>query len=99
MAASRRSISAPRLRTFARDLREDPGHVALVEQMDSEAGAGEVLDDYCLEIGESKDRVGPTAPVVVHDWRLIVLDEAPGHLPFSSPAPRWSYDVYATAAG
>jgi hypothetical protein len=44
-----------------------PGHVALVEQMDGEACAGEVLDDSGLEIGESKDQVGRER----HDLRRV----------------------------
>jgi hypothetical protein len=51
-------IAAIDQRPESADHREDAGHVALVEQMDGEAGAGEVLDDPGLEIGESQDQVG-----------------------------------------
>jgi hypothetical protein len=40
------------------DHREDAGHVTLVEQMDGQARAGEVVDDSCLQIGEREDEIG-----------------------------------------
>jgi len=40
------------------DHREDAGQVTLVEQMDGEAGAGEILDDPGLEVRDSEDQVG-----------------------------------------
>ena len=59
-------IAAIDQRAEGADHRQDAGHVALVEQMDGEAGAGEVVDDSGLEIGESKDQVGhkraPSSP-------------------------------------
>jgi hypothetical protein len=51
-------IAAIDQRPEGADHREDAGHVALVEQMDGEAGAGKVLDDSGLEIGGSKDQAG-----------------------------------------
>jgi hypothetical protein len=40
------------------DHRENAGHVTLVEPVDGEAGAGEVLHDPGLEVRESEDQVG-----------------------------------------
>ena len=51
-------IAAIDQRPEGADHREDAGHVALVEQMDGEAGAGEILDDPGLEIGEREDEIG-----------------------------------------
>jgi hypothetical protein len=44
---------------------EDAGHVTVVEQMDGETSAGEVLDDPSLEIGEARTRSGASARIFV----------------------------------
>jgi hypothetical protein len=77
-------IAAIDQRPEGADHREDAGYVALVEQMDGEAGAGEVQDDSGLEIGESKDQVGRKR----HDLRRIGRGERrdPRLL---APDPRW----------
>ena len=51
-------IAAIDQRPEGADHSEDAGHVALVEQMDGEACAGEVLEDPGLEVRESEDQVG-----------------------------------------
>ena len=45
------------------DHREDAGHVALVEQMDGEAGAGEVLDDSGWRSEKARTRSGASATI------------------------------------
>jgi hypothetical protein len=56
-------IAAIDQRPEGTDDSEDAGHVALVEQMDGEACAGEVLDDSGLEIGEARTRSGASATI------------------------------------
>ena len=86
------SIAALDQRPKGADHREDAGHVALVEQTDGEAGAGEILDDPGLEIGESKDQVGRKRP----DPRRVGRGERrdPRLL---APDPRWPDDTARNA--
>jgi hypothetical protein len=53
LAASQRSMSAPKVRIIVRM----PATSRWL-QIDGKAGAGEVLDDSGLEIGESEDEIG-----------------------------------------